>query len=97
MLSVAHYYSNLHEDTQPVTLLDPIVVSGVTQTEYRIQSTILKQHFKPLPAGDGADLIQTVANGRFTSKGGSSYDPVNFRWVGGSTLEQFEQDDQSVM
>ena len=70
------------EDTQSVTLLDPIVVTGVTQTNTNSVKLNPKTTLQPLPAGDGADLLQSVANMSVIRKGGSSGDPFisRVRW-----------------
>ena len=46
LLPLSFFISNAFaEDTQSVTLLDPIVVTGVTQTIPIQSNLILKQHF----------------------------------------------------
>ena len=82
------------EDTQSVTLLDPIVVTGVTQTNTNSVKLNPKTTLQPLPAGDGADLLQSVANMSVIRKGGSSGDPL-FRGLGGSRLN-IQADDQFI-
>ena len=71
LLPLSFFISNAFaEDTQSVTLLDPIVVTGVTQTNTNLSNLILN-NASTLPAGDGADLLQSVANMSVIRKGGS--------------------------
>ena len=82
ILPLSFFISNAFaEDTQPVTLLDPIVVTGVTQTNTNSVKLNPKTTLQPLPAGDGADLLQSVANMSVIRKGGSSGAP-GFRGLG---------------
>ena len=71
LLPLSFFISNAFaEDTQSVTLLDPIVVTGVTQTNPNSVKLNPKTTLQPLPAGDGADLLQSVANMSVIRKGG---------------------------
>lgn len=95
LLPLSFFISNAFaEDTQSVTLLDPIVVTGVTQTNTNSVKLNPKTTLQPLPAGDGADLLQSVANMSVIRKGGSSGDPL-FRGLGGSRLN-IQADDQFI-
>ena len=95
LLPLSFFISNAFaEDTQSVTLLDPIVVTGVTQTNSNSVKLNPKTTLQPLPAGDGADLLQSVANMSVIRKGGSSGDPL-FRGLGGSRLN-IQADDQFI-
>ena len=95
LLPLPFFLSNAFaEDAQPVTLLDPIVVTGVTQTNANSVKLNPKTTLQPLPAGDGADLLQSVANMSVIRKGGSSGDPL-FRGLGGSRLS-IQADDQFI-
>ena len=95
LLPLSFFISNAFaEDTQSVTLLDPIVVTGVTQTNPNSVKLNPKTTLQPLPAGDGADLLQSVANMSVIRKGGSSGDPL-FRGLGGSRLN-IQADDQFI-
>ena len=95
LLPLSFFISNAFaEDTQSVTLLDPIVVTGVTQTNTNSVKLNPKTTLQPLPAGDGADLLHSVANMSVIRKGGSSGDPL-FRGLGGSRLN-IQADDQFI-
>ena len=48
------------------------MVTGVTQTNTNSVKLNPKTTLQPLPAGDGADLLQSVANMSVIRKGGSS-------------------------
>lgn len=95
LLPLSFFISNAFaEDTQSVTLLEPIVVTGVTQTNANSVKLNPKTTLQPLPAGDGADLLHSVANMSVIRKGGSSGDPL-FRGLGGSRLS-IQADDQFI-
>ena len=95
LLPLSFFISNAFaENMQSVTLLDPIVVTGVTQTNTNSVKLNPKTTLQPLPAGDGADLLQSVANMSVIRKGGSSGDPL-FRGLGGSRLN-IQADDQFI-
>ena len=95
LLPLSFFISNsFAEDMQSVTLLDPIVVTGVTQTNTNSVKLNPKTTLQPLPAGDGADLLHSVANMSVIRKGGSSGDPL-FRGLGGSRLN-IQADDQFI-
>ena len=51
-------------------LFRSIVVTGVTQTNANSVKLNPKTTLQPLPAGDGADLLQSVANMSVIRKGG---------------------------
>ena len=72
LLPLSFFISNAFAgDMQSETLLDPIVVTGVTQTNTNSVKLNPKTTLQPLPAGDGADLLQSVANMSVIRKGGS--------------------------
>ena len=71
LLPLSFFISNAFaEDMQSETLLDPIVVTGVTQTNTNSVKLNPKTTLQPLPAGEGADLLQSVANMSVIRKGG---------------------------
>lgn len=74
--------------------LSPVTVTGTQQQKANTVKFNPKATLQPLPAGDGADLLQSVPNMSIIRKGGSSGDPL-FRGLGGSRLA-INADDQFV-
>lgn len=74
--------------------LSPVTVTGIQQQKANTVKFNPKATLQPLPAGDGADLLQSVPNMSIIRKGGSSGDPL-FRGLGGSRLA-INADDQFV-
>ena len=74
--------------------LSPVTVTGTQQQKANTIKFNPKATLQPLPAGDGADLLQSVPNMSIIRKGGSSGDPL-FRGLGGSRLA-INADDQFV-
>lgn len=74
--------------------LSPVTVTGTQQQKTNTVKFNPKATLQPLPAGDGADLLQSVPNMSIIRKGGSSGDPL-FRGLGGSRLA-INADDQFV-
>ncbi|MDO4878656.1 MAG: TonB-dependent copper receptor [Neisseria sp.] len=74
--------------------LDPVVVTGTQQQKANVIKFNPKATIQPMPAGDGADLLQSVPNMSIIRKGGSSGDPL-FRGLGGSRLS-INADDQFI-
>ena len=85
-------------DTEPVAeetvTLSPVTVTGTQQQKANSITFNPKAALQPLPAGDGADLLQSVPNMSVIRKGGSSGDPL-FRGLGGSRLS-VNADDQFI-
>ena len=85
-------------DTEPVAeetvTLSPATVTGTQQQKANSVTFNPKAALQPLPAGDGADLLQSVPNMSIIRKGGSSGDPL-FRGLGGSRL-LINADDQFI-
>ena len=85
-------------DTDPVpketVTLSPVTVTGTQQEKANRVTFNPKAALQPLPAGDGADLLQSVPNMSIIRKGGSSGDPL-FRGLGGSRLS-VNADDQFI-
>ena len=85
-------------DTEPVAeetvTLSPVTVTGTQQQKANSITFNPKAALQPLPAGDGADLLQSVPNMSIIRKGGSSGDPL-FRGLGGSRLS-VNADDQFI-
>lgn len=95
LLPLPFFLSNAFaEEPQSTTSLAPIVVTGVSQKSANTVKLNPKTTLQPLPAGDGADLLQSVANMSVIRKGGSSGDPL-FRGLGGSRLS-IQADDQFI-
>jgi tonB-dependent copper receptor len=74
--------------------LSPVTVTGTQQQKANTVKFNPKATLQPLPAGDGADLLQSVPNMSIIRKGGSSGDPL-FRGLGGSRLS-VNADDQFI-
>lgn len=67
------------------TALSPIVITASYQRDTHQSHLHTKSAIQPLPASDGAGLLQSIPNISLIRKGGSSADPV-FRGLGGSRL-----------
>ena len=98
ILPIVLAVSQAWADTDPVpeetVTLSPVTVTGTQQEKANRVTFNPKATLQPLPAGDGADLLQSVPNMSIIRKGGSSGDPL-FRGLGGSRLA-INADDQFV-
>ena len=98
LLPLAVAVSQAWADTNPVpeetVTLSPVTVTGTQQEKANRVTFNPKAALQPLPAGDGADLLQSVPNMSIIRKGGSSGDPL-FRGLGGSRLS-VNADDQFI-
>ena len=98
LLPIALAVSQAWADTDPVpeetVILSPVTVTGTQQQKANSVTFNPKAALQPLPAGDGADLLQSVPNMSIIRKGGSSGDPL-FRGLGGSRLS-INADDQFI-
>ena len=98
ILPIALAVSQAWADTDPVpeetVTLSPVTVTGTQQEKANRVTFNPKAALQPLPAGDGADLLQSVPNMSIIRKGGSSGDPL-FRGLGGSRLS-VNADDQFI-
>ena len=98
LLPIALAVSQAWADTDPVSeetvILSPVTVTGTQQQKANSVTFNPKAALQPLPAGDGADLLQSVPNMSIIRKGGSSGDPL-FRGLGGSRLS-INADDQFI-
>ena len=98
LLPIALAVSQAWADTDPVpeetVILSPVTVTGTQQQKANSVTFNPKAALQPLPAGDGADLLQSVPNMSIIRKGGSSGDPL-FRGLGGSRLS-VNADDQFI-
>lgn len=98
ILPIVLAVSQVWADTDPVpeetVTLSPVTVTGTQQQKANTVKFNPKATLQPLPAGDGADLLQSVPNMSIIRKGGSSGDPL-FRGLGGSRLA-INADDQFV-
>ena len=98
LLPLAVAVSQAWADTNPVpeetVTLSPVTVTGTQQQKANSVTFNPKAALQPLPAGDGADLLQSVPNMSIIRKGGSSGDPL-FRGLGGSRLS-INADDQFI-
>ena len=98
LLPLALAVSQAWADTDPVpeetVTLSPVTVTGTQQQKANSVTFNPKAALQPLPAGDGADLLQSVPNMSIIRKGGSSGDPL-FRGLGGSRLS-VNADDQFI-
>lgn len=82
------------DDIEHSVELSPVTVTGTQQQKANMVKFDPKATLQPLPAGDGADLLQSVPNMSIIRKGGSSGDPL-FRGLGGSRLS-ITADDQFI-
>ena len=98
ILPIVLAVSQAWADTDPVpeetVTLSPVTVTGTQQQKANRVTFNPKAALQPLPAGDGADLLQSVPNMSIIRKGGSSGDPL-FRGLGGSRLS-VNADDQFI-
>ena len=98
ILPIVLAVSQAWADTDPVpeetVTLSPVTVTGTQQEKANRVTFNTKAALQPLPAGDGADLLQSVPNMSIIRKGGSSGDPL-FRGLGGSRLS-VNADDQFI-
>ncbi|MGN6882069.1 TonB-dependent copper receptor [Neisseria sp. P0019.S003] len=98
ILPIALAVSQAWADTDPTpeetVTLSPVTVTGTQQQKANRVTFNPKAALQPLPAGDGADLLQSVPNMSIIRKGGSSGDPL-FRGLGGSRLS-VNADDQFI-
>ena len=98
LLPIALAVSQAWADTDPgpeeTVTLSPVTVTGTQQQKANSVTFNPKAALQPLPAGDGADLLQSVPNMSIIRKGGSSGDPL-FRGLGGSRLS-INADDQFI-
>ena len=98
ILPIALAVSQAWADTDPTpeetVTLSPVTVTGTQQQKANSVTFNPKAALQPLPAGDGADLLQSVPNMSIIRKGGSSGDPL-FRGLGGSRLS-VNADDQFI-
>ena len=74
--------------------LEPVVVTATPQKQANVVQFNTKTAIQPLPANDGAGLLQSVPNMSVIRKGGTSGDPL-FRGLGGSRLS-ITADDQFI-
>ena len=85
ILPIALAVSQAWADTDPTpeetVTLSPVTVTGTQQEKANRVTFNPKAALQPLPAGDGADLLQSVPNMSIIRKGGSSGDPL-FRGLG---------------
>ena len=93
VLAVSHAWAD-GETVEQEGGLDPVVVTGAVQQKANTIRFNPKATIQPMPAGDGADLLQSVPNMSVIRKGGSSGDPL-FRGLGGSRLS-INADDQFI-
>ena len=93
VLAVSHAWAD-GETAEQEGALDPVVVTGAVQQKANTVRFNPKATIQPMPAGDGADLLQSVPNMSVIRKGGSSGDPL-FRGLGGSRLS-INADDQFI-
>ena len=98
ILPIVLAVSQAWADTDPVpeetVTLSPVTVTGTQQEKANRVTFNPKAALQPLPAGYGADLLQSVPNMSIIRKGGSSGDPL-FRGLGGSRLS-VNADDQFI-
>ena len=98
ILPIVLAVSQAWADTDPVpeetVTLSPVTVTGTQQEKANRVTFNPKAALQLLPAGDGADLLQSVPNMSIIRKGGSSGDPL-FRGLGGSRLS-VNADDQFI-
>ena len=98
ILPIVLAVSQAWADTDPVpeetVTLSPVTVTGTQQEKANRVTFNPKAALQPLPAGDGADLLQSMPNMSIIRKGGSSGDPL-FRGLGGSRLS-VNADDQFI-
>ena len=93
-LAVSQAWADTNPAPEETVTLSPVTVTGTQQEKANRVTFNPKAALQPLPAGDGADLLQSVPNMSIIRKGGSSGDPL-FRGLGGSRLS-VNADDQFI-
>lgn len=93
-LVVSQAWAETNPTPEETVTLSPVTVTGTQQQKANRVTFNPKAALQPLPAGDGADLLQSVPNMSIIRKGGSSGDPL-FRGLGGSRLS-VNADDQFI-
>lgn len=93
-LAVSQAWAETNPTPEETVTLSPATVTGTQQQKANRVTFNPKAALQPLPAGDGADLLQSVPNMSIIRKGGSSGDPL-FRGLGGSRLS-VNADDQFI-
>ena len=93
-LAVSQAWADTGPTPEETVTLSPVTVTGTQQEKANRVTFNPKAALQPLPAGDGADLLQSVPNMSIIRKGGSSGDPL-FRGLGGSRLS-VNADDQFI-
>ncbi|MGN6981494.1 TonB-dependent receptor domain-containing protein, partial [Neisseria sp. P0009.S007] len=93
-LAVSQTWADTDPTPEETVTLSPVTVTGTQQQKANRVTFNPKAALQPLPAGDGADLLQSVPNMSIIRKGGSSGDPL-FRGLGGSRLS-VNADDQFI-
>lgn len=93
-LAVSQVWAETNPTPEETVTLSPVTVTGTQQQKANRVTFNPKAALQPLPAGDGADLLQSVPNMSIIRKGGSSGDPL-FRGLGGSRLS-VNADDQFI-
>ena len=94
VLAVSQAWADTDPAPEETVTLSPVTVTGTQQEKANRVTFNPKAALQPLPAGDGADLLQSVPNMSIIRKGGSSGDPL-FRGLGGSRLS-VNADDQFI-
>ena len=94
VLAVSQAWADTNPVPEETVTLSPVTVTGTQQEKANRVTFNPKAALQPLPAGDGADLLQSVPNMSIIRKGGSSGDPL-FRGLGGSRLS-VNADDQFI-
>ena len=94
VLAVSQAWAETNPTPEETVTLSPVTVTGTQQEKANRVTFNPKAALQPLPAGDGADLLQSVPNMSIIRKGGSSGDPL-FRGLGGSRLS-VNADDQFI-
>ena len=94
VLAVSQAWADTESVAEETVTLSPVTVTGTQQQKANSITFNPKAALQPLPAGDGADLLQSVPNMSIIRKGGSSGDPL-FRGLGGSRLS-VNADDQFI-
>ena len=94
VLAVSQAWADTNPVPEETVTLSPVTVTGTQQQKANRVTFNPKAALQPLPAGDGADLLQSVPNMSIIRKGGSSGDPL-FRGLGGSRLS-VNADDQFI-
>lgn len=80
---------------QSTASLAPIVITTSHQQDIHQSHVMTKEAIQPLPASDGAGVLQSMPNISLIRKGGSSSDPL-FRGLGGSRLA-IQADNQFIL